>query len=371
MMKAPDQSVVVQPAAITELTAAIAQLPPPERARFERLFHVSEAVGVLVAPPSMYSWIEGFFGSVAAVEKQKIVKTTNLVTFEGTLFNALRASRPMESEIPEQLDEIVTSGVGDPFCRPYEGTPEDLFGRVSGAHAITASNVAKYDAFHGVVIYQEHNPLAFTREAIADYLDVGLRWGQAALEADPEARYYFFMWNCLWKSGASILHGHAQVAATRGMHYARVEYLRRAALSYRMGCGTNYFEDLYAAHAALGLTAEGPGVQLMVSLTPIKEKEVWLFADAVGPELADGIYRVLHCYVHQLGVTSFNVVLYMPPLAPVPEDWSGFPVIARLVDRGALLNKTADMGAMELYASSVVSSDPFKLITYLRPAFQA
>jgi len=360
---------IVQPPAITELVAAVQQLPAVERARFERIIHVSESTGVLVAPLSMHKWIENFFGSVEAVEHQKIVKTTNLVTFEGTLFNALRSARPMESELPEELENIVSSGEGDPFCKPREGTPEDLFGRVSGEHSITASNIAKYDAFHGVVIFDHHNPLQFSREAIVDYLDVGLRWGHEALEADPAARYYFFMWNCLWKSGASILHGHAQVACTHGMHYARVEHLRRAALSYRLGCGRNYFDDLWALHAALGLTVEGDGVRALASLTPIKEKEVWLFADAVGPELGDGLYRVLDCYTHQLGVSSFNVVLYLPPLAPVEEDWSGFPVIARVVDRGALLNKTADIGAMELYASSVVSSDPFKLMDYLRSAF--
>ena len=359
---------IVQPGTITDVVAAVAQLPPAERARFDRLFHVQEAMGLLVAPSSMHTWIEGFFGSVAAVERQQIVKTTNLVTFEGTLFNALRSSRPMESALPSELDEIVSGNQGDPFCRPEEGTPEDIFGRITGRHAVTASNVAKYDAFHGVVIYEHHNPLEFTREAIIDYLQVGLRWGEAALEADPAAPYFFFMWNCLWKSGASILHGHAQVAATRGLHYAKVEHLRRAAQAYRAGCGADYFGDLYAAHAVLGLTAERPGVRLMASLTPIKEKEVWLFADAVGPDLGEGIFRVLDCYTHQLGVSSFNVVLYLPPLAAVPEDWSGFPVIARIVDRGPLLNRTADMGAMELYASSVVSSDPFKLMQHLRPA---
>lgn len=357
------------PSAITDLVREVGRLPTPERARFERLFHVTEAVGVLVAPESMHRWIENFFGSVAVVEQQKIVKTTNLVTFEGTLFNALRAARPMEMAPPEALDEIINSSRGDPFCRPEEGTPEDLFGRVRGRYALTSSNIAKYDAFHGVVIYHEHNPLVFTREQIADYLAVGLRWAYKALEADPEARYYFFMWNCLWKSGASILHGHAQIACTRGLHYAKVEYLRRAALQYRAQHGANFFDDLYAAHAAVGLGLEARGVRLLASLTPIKEKEIWLIGDAVDDRLADGLFRVLDCYIHQLGVHSFNVVLYVPPLAPTPEDWSGFPVIARLVDRGPLQNKTADFGAMELYASSVVASDPFKLMAYLRPAF--
>jgi hypothetical protein len=371
MMSAQDLEGIVRGRAITDLAAVVERLAEPDRVRFDRLFHVSESTGVLVAPASMHKWIESFFGSVEAVEQQKIVKTTNVVTFEGTLFNALRSSRPMAADVPEQLDEIVGSNAGDPFCHPHEGTPEDLFGRVNGAHAVTASNIAKYDAFHGVVVYRQHNPLEFTREAIVDYLDVGLRWGYEALEADPEAKYYFFMWNCLWKSGASILHGHAQVACTRGIHYAHVEHLRRAALRYRETHGVNFFEDLYAAHQSLGLTAETDGVRALASLTPIKEKEVWLLADAIGPALGDAIYRVLRAYVRQLQVASFNVVLYVPPLAPVPEDWSGFPVIARIVDRGPLLNKTTDFGAMELYASSVVASDPFKLMDYLRPAFAA
>ena len=56
----------------------------------------------------------------------------------------------------------------------------------------------------------------------------------------------------------------------------------------------------------------------------------------------------------------------MPPLAPVAEDWSGFPRVVRIVDRGEATNKTADVGAMELYASSVVSSDPFRVAAALR-----
>ncbi|HBE78528.1 MAG TPA: hypothetical protein DDW65_12250, partial [Firmicutes bacterium] len=60
-------------------------------------------------------------------------------------------------------------------------------------------------------------------------------------------------------------------------------------------------------------------------------------------------------------VSSFNLVLYVPPLAESSEDWSGFPAVVRIVDRGDPNNKTADIGAMELYAASVVSSDPFRV----------
>jgi hypothetical protein len=313
----------------------------------------------------MHSWIEGLFGSVAAVEAQRIIRTTNLRTYEGTLFNELRASRPVETELPGDLSAIVTSGAGDPFCRPLEGTPSDIFGRVQGSHSITASNIAKYDALHGVIVFDEHNPLALSLERIVDTFDVGFRWAEKAVEYDPLACYFFLMWNCMWKSGASILHGHAQMTCTRDRHYARVEQLRGAAEQYRNQYGLNYFHDLIEAHRSLGLTIQRGPATLMASLTPIKEKEIWIVADEHSAHLDRVIYEALDCFTRKLGVVSFNLVAYMPPLRPVPESWDGFPFIIRIVDRGPLANKTADFGAMELYASSVVSSDPYRIIEAL------
>jgi hypothetical protein len=351
---------------IVDLPDIVAKLSAHERERFSRLIRVTRATGRLRPPPEMHQWITGLFGSVAAVEEQTIVKTTNLVMMEGTLFNALRASRPFESGHSEEIDAVVSGGTGDPFCKPLEGTPEDVFGRIRGKRTITASNVAKYDAFHGVIIFDEHNPLLFDRELIADAIEVGLQWGDRTLETDPEAKYLFVLWNCLWKSGASILHGHAQAVATRDLHFAKVEALRRQAAGYRESFGSSYFEDLVAVHRAVGLVVEAGDTQVVCSLTPIKEKEVLLVAPEVTADLKEAIWRVLDCYVRRLGVTSFNLVVYMPPIAPAAEDWSDFPCMVRIVDRGEATNKTADVGAMELYASSVVSSDPFRVAAALR-----
>ena len=52
-------------------------------------------------------------------------------------------------------------------------------------------------------------------------------------------------------------------------------------------------------------------------------------------------------------------------LGDTTEDWSGFPVVVRIVDRGDPTARTADIGAMELYAASVVSSDPFAVVRAL------
>ncbi len=82
--------------------------------------------------------------------------------------------------------------------------------------------------------------------------------------------------------------------------------------------------------------------------------------------LEERIYEVLSCLRDRVGVTSFNLSLVTPPLAETEESWEDFPVIVRLVDRGDPSDHTSDVGGMEIYAASVVSSDPFYLARELR-----
>jgi hypothetical protein len=318
-------------------------------------------MGRLDPPEAMRTWIEKSFGSVDAVTEQTIVRITNRVTLEGSLFNGLRASRPLDTGISLDLDREIAATEGDPFCRPEAGTPADVFGRVRGSHATTASNVAKYDGFHGVIVFNDHDPLKLTPEKVADHVDVGLRWAREAHRADPEARYPFLMWNCLWRAGGSIIHGHAQITATRGSHYPKVERLRRAAAGYAAEQGSDYFTDLHRVHDALGLSVPAEeGVRAFASLSPVKEKELVVIGDSPDSEaLHRTVGELLRAYVHTLSVRAFNVAFYMPPLVEVEEDWSGFPTVAYIVDRGDPANRTSDIGAMELYAASVVASDPF------------
>ena len=317
----------------------------------------------------MRPWIEEQFGSVDKTLEQSIVRVTNLVTFEEALFNQLRASRPVgEHSVHEVSEPESDSQQNDLFRDPLDATPEDTFGRVEGRYCITASNIAKYEGFHGVIIFKEPDPLRFTREQVIDYIDTGWRWAQKAHFVDSEAKYFFFMWNCGGRAGASLPHGHAQVMLGRRRHYAKVEQLRCAALSYGKRYGASYFDDLYQAHRAVGCGLERNGVKVLAYLTPIKEKEVVLIAPELGESLKETLYEVLACFRDRMGVTSFNVALFLPPIARTEEDWEGFPAIVRLVDRGSVESKASDIGAMELYASSVISSDPFEVAQVVREA---
>lgn len=399
---------------IDHLPELIAALPERERALAARLFQVVAVKGRTAPSPEMQDWVRRTFGSVEAVLTQRIVRVTNRWTFEGATFNALRSRRPgagtASSDPPYQadLDERIARTRGDDFCQPEQRTTADTFGRVRGARMLTASNVAMADGWHGVAIFNEHSPLAIDAGLVADLLDVAPRWAARARATEPTARHLFTLWNCLWRAGASQTHGHAQMTLSQGMAHARVEAQRAAAARYRAAYGAaggDYFADLAAVHLALGLgmtpadavlgDAGSGAAQGFASLTPTKEREVIVLASGAQPDdlgaLAAPLWRILDVALHQLGVRSFNVVAYGPPLgAPAPSDpadaddseWASFPLVARFVDRGAPLSATpgsaapfgvtptSDMAGLELYGSSVIASDPFDVARALRGAVE-
>ncbi len=334
---------------------------------FERIYTYWETRGELIPPTEMTTWIETTFGSVDAVKVQDFIKITNHVLYEGSIFNELRTKRPVifDSQLSEIVKEI-EKGSDGPFAHPLTGTPADTFGRIQGKFSMTASNVTKYDGFHGLVIYDDHNPLMFTRERLRDYFDVAAQWFAKAHEVNPKAIYPFYMWNCLWNAGSSVIHGHAQITLTEGQAYAKIEEMRSHALEYQEEYKTNYFEDDFKIHENLGLAFEKEGIKIISKITPVKEKEIVLIGKAFDANLATITGEVLKNVKERLGVVTFNVGVIIPPMAKTPEVWDHMPVIVRIVDRGNLSSKTADIGAMELFAQSVIGSNPYTVINELK-----
>ncbi|MSQ15932.1 MAG: hypothetical protein EXR50_08735 [Dehalococcoidia bacterium] len=351
---------------IASLESLVNELSDADREKFSRIYGVHSSEGWLNIPETMEPWVKKQFGSLDVVRNQRIVRVLNKVTFEDAMFNPIRSQRPMQLDGNTDLYKMLAENTNDPLSSPLEGTPADVFGRIRGRFSMTAGNVAKIDGFSSLVVFDNFNPLEFTKEQVADYLQVALWWGDEVVKIDNTARYFFFLWNCLWKAGASLVHGHAQMTMGRDVHYGKIEHLRLSALRYRHTYGAPYFDDLFETHEALGLGFERNGIRVMAHLTPTKEREVLIMGHDVGDLMKDTIYHVLRCFRDGMGVTSFNLVMYMPPFVPTDEDWTDFPVIVRLLDRGDHAGRTSDMGAMELYASTVVSSDPFEVARSLR-----
>jgi len=346
---------------ILNLKESVENLPLTQKKLFRRFFKVAEAEGLVFPPKSMEFWIKEKFGKLEAVKKQKIIRVTNVLTGEETFFNELRAKRPIEAKkipVPEELRQTETCS----FCRPLKKTPEDIFGRIKGRYSLTASNVAKYDAWHGLVIFSEHSPWQFTEEKIADFFQTASLWFKKVKKYDPKAIYPFLMWNCLWKAGASLVHGHIQLVVARERPYAKVEKLEKLAKAYQKQYLTDYFDDLFKVHDSLGLAIKFHSTKIISYLTPLKEKEIMV----ISPRINRLFFRTLSLLLQiffELGVKSFNLITIFPTLKDI--SWH-LPVLTRILDRGALENQISDIGGMELYSASIVSSDPFFLIKEIK-----
>ena len=346
---------------VYQLPEIVAGLPKDERQLFDRLFSFDMAQAVIKIPPTMRSYCEKFFGSVEAVERQRPIKITNKVTLDTAIFNQLRARRPQAYNSATLDEQIEAERKFDPFVNPLEGTSADPFERVQGQYSLTAANIAKFDTWHSVTIFNEYHPLQFGSEQVIDYLMTARQWAEQVREQDRDARYFFFMWNCLFRAGASIMHGHAQMTVTRQQHYGKIERLRRDNLDYTRQHRRSFFTDLIQLHRLLGLTVTpADRVVAFAPLTPIAEREIWLVSDLWSPELGMALYRALE-YYKSVGALAFNVAAYVPPIATVSEDWADFPVIIRLVDRGDPLARSSDVGALNLFAASPLINDPFEV----------
>ncbi|MHB8085504.1 MAG: hypothetical protein ACYDHZ_06740 [Dehalococcoidia bacterium] len=345
---------------ITELDELVSALPPQTQQVFNHIFSVNIARGILKPPSPMVPWIEERFGSVDKVTRQNVVRVTNLVTAESSVYNPLRSLRPRDFT-QAQADEPPNSSPpdDDPFSMPLDCTPEDPFGRVEGKYCITASNVAKFEQYHCVVIFKNHEPLSFNRDEVADYIETGWKWAQKAHSYDPLARYCLFLWNCTNRAGASIKHGHAQVVIGSGSHYARVEQLCTAVSGYSNKYGRKYFDDLFMVHQALGLAWKSGSAKTIVYLSALKQKEVMVLGTVLDGPFCSSIYNVLSGFRDRMQVKSFNLGIVFPPLGDV-SGWEGFPLIARMVDRGDTGDLSSDIGAMEFYGANVINSDPFE-----------
>jgi hypothetical protein len=351
-----------------DLPARISALEGEARARADRLLDVRVVSGRTDPPHELDPWLAKQFGSADAVRSQSVVKITNLATLEATLFAPLRARRPVDGDRPgRSLAEEIAATEDDPFCSPETGTPAETFGRIRGARMVTGANAAMADAHHAVLVFDTHDPLAFDASLVVDLFATGRAWADRAAADDPSAANYLLIWNCLWRAGGSIVHGHAQALLGAGPHYAHPERFHRASLAYRAEHDRDLVADLVALHADLGLAVEGDGVATLAHLTPVKERELLVVGrpgmDEREPAFTDAVSRALAAYRDRIGVTSFNLALWR---APLDGRWPKHPPMVRLVDRGDPFSRPSDIGAMELYGTPVVGSDPYEVVSRLR-----
>lgn len=358
---------------ISHLPARIAALPPEARARFERIFEVTSCVGACVVPDTMRDYVNAYYGSVEAVERQEVIRVTNLVTWEGAQYNPIRLRRPMPARDGTRGQSRADFDV---FAAPDLTTTADVFGRVRGAHCVTTSNIARWEGAHAVLIFDAFDPLDFDAARMRDYFAASREWAQRARAHSPDARHFVWLWNGGPNGGASIAHGHAQLALARGRPYALIERLRQAAAGYAHRHGTGYFADLVAAHRDIGLAFDTPAGPGIVNLAGLRAWDTWVLGSAFDDALATAFADAMRALIDRAGMTAFTASVVMPPIdadgrpeRPDDPEWAGFPVIARVVDRGRADGASSDIGSLDLFGASVIGHDPYTAAAALAATF--
>ncbi|MBE2899626.1 hypothetical protein DNK57_02115 [Methanothermobacter thermautotrophicus] len=333
---------------------------------FNRIYEVGCSHGSLKVTGGLEKRFDKNF--IESVKEQKIIRVYNRWTGEGALFNSFRLKKPVmdHGDAKKILKELLRDDARCDFCMPELYTPEDDFGRVRGQHSITASNIAKYDAWSGLLIFRKHNPLDFSFEELSDYLSTASKWFELAAKSSG-FRFPFIVWNCMPRAGASQIHGHMQLLLGE-RPYGKVSFLEEASRRYLETYGSSYQDDVFRVHSAIGLGAEYGDVSVYASITPVKEREINItFKSEFGGDrkLQMCLFKILRCLIDEAGVCSFNLSIH-----PFNQDMN-IPGIIRIVDRGSITSKSSDIGGMELFGSSVIGSDPYMIFDKIKGVLDA
>lgn len=357
---------------ILELPHYVDDLPIHQRDISGRIFRLQISQTPMLYPNGQLheSLAQSFKASLEDMKTRRGLRVTNIVLDEETLYNPIRSNRPMIKVSGSQRPDSSKGHPKDdcPFCQVLEGTPEETWGRVEGQHCISAVNAASYDGWHGLIIpHKIHDPADLTEETLEDMFVTGNEWFRRVNTDNPRARFPLMGLNINSRAGASIFHPHLQVLLAEDAPYQKVEDLRRRTADYYFWNNQRaYLNDLAESMAGLRLVFDTGSAHTIFNLTPRKEKEVLIFTDdqsgMPNGDLSKASFEIIKWW-REYGVTSYNMVVFMPPLG---EDlnsrmWSHFRPLLRLVDRGDATTATSDMGVMEIYASPVVAADPLKL----------
>eukprot|EP00929_Paragymnodinium_shiwhaense_P107464 TRINITY_DN73569_c0_g1_i1.p1 TRINITY_DN73569_c0_g1~~TRINITY_DN73569_c0_g1_i1.p1 ORF type:complete len:390 (+),score=21.49 TRINITY_DN73569_c0_g1_i1:67-1236(+) len=298
---------------------------------------------------------------------QTVLGVKNLWTFEHAVFGELRSLRPMVFAAKAALDGLEKTPTCD-FCRPLEKTACDPWGRVENAHCITASNASKWAApVCGVLICREHNRLKFDREQVVGYLEGAVEYLKRAAAYHTSTHYPFICWQNGKEAGGSQPHGHLQMALTSKPYGDQERWLKL--LSGFPGGVDAFVAAWLRAHDAAGLLRNVGASSLFAHLSPRNDRELIVVGEVGTEDFATAIFYATRTLIDMLGSSSFNVAIWMPPIAagaektqptkeglrpPTPSGLSR--AVARVIPRDH------PMCGVGIYGAAPISTDPYRVI---------
>ena len=309
------------------------------------------------------------------IERQHLVVARDLALGSEAIFNPMRAKRvPARTNGPHGDEKGLEHEAGSRcfLCYPplrTDGRPdlaEDEFGAVEAAdgRVRASANWSRSASVSGIVYgdHSMHDVLSLSRDEFCGLFEGAASYIAASRSTTPQPRYFMVFVNGGPRSAGTVSHAHAQVVGRADRHFAVAERIATNA-------PREYWQTSHAVHADLGLAAEFAGGQAWASIAAIKERDV----TAVSDSLSEGA-AMMHTILQTLqrhGTNSYSLAAILSPRFfsgdPVPDRFRLWPpVVWRLVDRGDVHARHADIGCLELFGSNVVATDPFEVAGWLR-----
>ena len=311
------------------------------------------------------------------VEDQYTIFVRDKYLGHEVIFNPLRSRRtaPINGPDPAELIEQERALTGCRWCDPggwmEKGMWADEFGEVwsDDGRFVARANWARMAPVSGMVIGDEntHNLLRLSREDFLSMFRLAEDYIRKALGVRPRARFFIVFLNGGPKSAGSVAHSHLQIVGKEGeRHFGYAENILAS-------CPADYWERVQSAHRDVGLALTDGRCAGWVNLAPVKEKDITV----VAPTLHDGalmIYNLLQTLIGR-GTSNYSLAVILSPeyiTVSVDKRFSKWPpVLVRWVDRGDSRSRHSDVGSMELFASTVVATDPFVVAGWIRESIKS
>jgi UDPglucose--hexose-1-phosphate uridylyltransferase len=284
---------------------------------------------------------------------------------------------------------IEASRAACPFCPENResstvGFPPDIFpeARPRQGQSVLIPNKDPFGENHcvGILSDAHYIPMeAYTDEILRDGLDLSVRFFQWVSSRDAASRFPILVWNFLPPSAGSIVHPHIQILL-ESRPAPVIESMARQCARWKGRTGEDYWDRLVHEESRAGqrtIRVE-KGLAVLASFAPRGFREILFILPGAG-SLADlsqeqratfclALVRALKAY-HSLGVGSFNLVTYSPPMGATPPP---FPFHARLISRpfpsGIYTNDTGFFERM--YDLWIIDTPPEDLVLKVRPFFE-
>lgn len=218
----------------------------------------------------------------------------------------------------------------------------------------------------------------FSPPLITDGLSLGIEFLRR-LKRDPEALVGVICANYLPPAGASLVHPHFQVVASRES-FPYLRHLYEKSFMFYQDHGQNFWDLLVAREREerKRFIRKIGRVNFITSFAPLGANEILAVIQGVHAleeleqkdleDLGQGIAAILSGY-QTLGYGTFNFSLFMPPLK---ERSPWFNPLLRIITRQNMYEnyRTDDYFLQRQLGAELILTPPEKLATHMRGVFQ-